>query len=87
MAYEGIRIDSDNVIATAFKPAYDGRGYILRLYEAAGRDTQVKIELPLLGGRVVTALAKANSILTLRVPDSPSEPAEECDLCERPLSR
>jgi alpha-mannosidase len=35
-----------NIILTTFKKAEDSNGLILRFYEWAGKDTQVKIYLP-----------------------------------------
>jgi alpha-mannosidase len=38
------KIDSPDVFLTAFKPADDGKGYILRLFAGAGRDVDVLLE-------------------------------------------
>jgi alpha-mannosidase len=35
------KIDSKDVFLTAFKPADDGKGYVLRLFAGAGRDVDV----------------------------------------------
>jgi len=40
-------VSPDNVMITAFKRAEDGDGYIVRLYEAAGKITQARLEFPL----------------------------------------
>ena len=37
------RVEPDNVALTAFKPADDSKGIIVRLRETAGRDTNVMI--------------------------------------------
>ncbi len=38
--------DSDQIQITAFKPAYDGNGFILRAFERAGKEVQTKLNLP-----------------------------------------
>ena len=38
--------DSAQVQITAFKPAYDGNGFILRAFERAGREASAKLQLP-----------------------------------------
>ena len=48
LCYEGVKIGG-NVIATAFKRAYDNDGYVLRLYEPAGKPSaNVLINIPML---------------------------------------
>ncbi len=42
-----LEVSAKNVILDALKPAEDGTGFILRVYEAEGRRTRVKINLPL----------------------------------------
>ncbi len=42
-----IEIDTPNVIDLTFKRAEDGDGYILRLFETEGRETDTKVSLPL----------------------------------------
>lgn len=39
-------VDVDEVVVAAFKPAYDGNGYILRLYERAGKPANANLRLP-----------------------------------------
>src|SRR5262249_8261874 len=41
-----MRIAADNVVLTAFKKAEDDHGLILRLYEWAGKESEVKLQLP-----------------------------------------
>lgn len=41
-----IRIDNPAVILSAFKKAEDKEGYILRIYESAGKENRALIELP-----------------------------------------
>ena len=38
-----ISLGDDDLILTAFKPAYGGNGYVLRFYEPYGRDTTAAI--------------------------------------------
>lgn len=40
-----LNIDALNIICSAFKLAEDGKGYILRLYETAGEDTQTELKI------------------------------------------
>jgi hypothetical protein len=37
------KLDSRNVIVTAFKPADDGQGYVVRLFAAGGKDVEVRL--------------------------------------------
>ena len=39
-------VDNDQIDITAFKPAYDGNGYILRMFERAGKAAETKLSLP-----------------------------------------
>lgn len=38
--------DNDRIRVTAFKPAYDGDGFILRAFERTGQSVQTKLHLP-----------------------------------------
>ena len=38
--------DADEIQITAFKPAYDGNGFILRAFERAGKEVQTKLTVP-----------------------------------------
>ena len=38
--------DSDQIQITAFKPAYDGNGFILRAFERAGKAVSTKLNVP-----------------------------------------
>lgn len=44
-----LSIGADNIAATAFKPAEDGNGYILRCHETAGKSANADISIPALG--------------------------------------
>jgi len=39
-------VDSEQVRISAFKPAYDGDGFVLRLFECGGKAAKVKLSLP-----------------------------------------
>lgn len=41
-----LNIDCENVIVTAFKPAEDGNGYILRCHETTGKEVITNIDIP-----------------------------------------
>ncbi len=40
------QFDNAQIQITAFKPAYDGNGFILRAFERAGREASAKLQLP-----------------------------------------
>ncbi len=40
------RFDHEQIQITAFKPAYDGNGFILRAFERAGKAVQTKLTIP-----------------------------------------
>jgi len=81
LQYAGIAVDSDNVVVTALKPAYDGGGVVLRAYESAGRETACTIELPALG-RTVAATIPAHAVRTWYLPNDPAAPARPVNLYE-----
>lgn len=56
--YKGINGDKDNVIVSAFKVSEDGKGYIIRVYETNGADTDVIISIPLLKHTFTAHLGK-----------------------------
>ena len=39
-------VDSEQVRISAFKPAYDGDGFVLRMFECAGKSAKVQLSLP-----------------------------------------
>ena len=49
LVYEGMKVDKDNVVVSAFKKAEDGNGYILRAYECDGKAVATKIDCKNLG--------------------------------------
>jgi alpha-mannosidase len=55
----GIEVEPANVIVSAMKPAEDGKGTVLRLYETAGRSSQVRLRA---GFRSFTAAHRASLV-------------------------
>ena len=49
LTYEGIYIDKENILLSAFKKAEDGNGFILRAYECDGKATSTKVDCKKLG--------------------------------------
>ncbi len=81
--HQGIRIDADNILLSCLKPAYNGDGIILRLWETCGRKTRAAVELCLLG-TAFTAELLPFEVKTYRL--RPGQPPEECMMTELPLS-
>jgi len=79
--YQGIELSDENVIVSALKPAMNGNGQILRLFEALGRDSKAEVKLPLLEQNISLDLS-ANSIRTLRINNGH---VQQCDLTEHPI--
>lgn len=75
--YSGFSVDQPNVILETVKQAEDGRGLILRLYEAWGARTRVRLTLPR------GATASLCTPLEQPLPDSASDP---CVLELRPFA-
>jgi alpha-mannosidase len=40
-------VDNERVQVTAFKPAYDGNGFILRMFERTGAEATAKLVMPI----------------------------------------
>ncbi|HEY5586529.1 MAG TPA: glycoside hydrolase family 38 C-terminal domain-containing protein, partial [Ruminiclostridium sp.] len=78
---EAISIYSDNIIASVFKRAEDGDGYILRCYETNGVETSTKIELPILKRKWETIFGKCE-IKTFWIPEDKDKNIEEKNLIE-----
>lgn len=68
LASEGsvLNIDCDNIVVTAFKPAEDGNGYILRCHEITGQDLTTTIEIPFLDLKTEVSFT-AQQIKTFRI--------------------
>ncbi|RAP75220.1 alpha-mannosidase [Paenibacillus montanisoli] len=79
--FEGVRVSAEHVIVTAFKPAEDGDGYILRCYETCGRAGDVRIEIPALD-RVWTVQIGKCEIKTFRIPADSDRDVFEVNLIE-----
>ena len=60
--FEGVSVSATNVSVSAIKEQEDGRGYILRLYELDGIDTDVTVRL---FDRETTVHVPHNGIKTL----------------------
>lgn len=78
---EGIKISKDNVIATVFKKAEDGDGYILRCYETDGVNSDVEIEIPALKRKWKATFGRCE-IKTFRIPENDEKEITECNLIE-----
>ncbi len=52
-AFAGISIDAANVVLSSLKPAEDGRGVIVRVYEAMGRKTSFSLKVKNADCRIV----------------------------------
>ncbi|MEU5363966.1 glycoside hydrolase family 38 C-terminal domain-containing protein [Streptomyces sp. NPDC005925] len=73
-----------SVLVTVVKGDEDGSGdYVVRAYESQGVPAEARIELPMLGGRVIEAAFGPQEIKTFRVPLDPQAPVTETDLLER----
>ena len=82
-AHSGFSVSEENIIVSCLKPAYDGDGFILRMYEAYGRDTEAVIRLPL-SGQELTVHFSPFEVRTFRLdPDGSREPVE-CTMTEFP---
>ena len=64
-----VKASPENVLAEVLKPAEDGNGIIVRVYEAFGRDTDAVLELPP-AGLVHKFSIGHNQIKTFRIVDS-----------------
>lgn len=79
--YSGIAIDNPGVQLAAFKRAEDGRGYIIRLVEAAGHMQKAHVSVPLTGREMDVTLAPYK-IGTWYLPDATECGAEQIALTE-----
>lgn len=75
------RVSPAPLAVTAFKRAEAGNGYILRLQEICGRDTQKEVDLAPLSRRFSVQCA-ARSVVTYHIPDDPELPVRQCDFLE-----
>jgi alpha-mannosidase len=79
--FTGVGISAGNIIATAFKPAEDCSGYILRCYETDGEAACAEFSIPVLG-RHFNAEFGRNEIKTFRISIDTAIPVAECSLLE-----
>ena len=49
LMYEGMHVDKENIVVSAFKKAEDGNGFVLRAYECDGRAVTAKIDCKSIG--------------------------------------
>ena len=61
----GAVLDGEGVQLTALRPAEDGRGMILRLFDSTGKGAKASVELPLYGAAATVEL-QPFEIRTLR---------------------
>lgn len=54
LAYEGMSVDKENIVVSAFKKSEDGSGYIVRAYECDGQSTAARLDCKKLGAYDVT---------------------------------
>ncbi len=79
--FEGLHIESDAIVVSAFKLAEDGDAYILRCYETRGTEVYTMIRIPLLN-RTWEGHFDPCEIKTLRIPIDPGKTIGENDLLE-----
>lgn len=77
----GVDVSAENIIVSAFKKAEDGRGYILRCYETAGRSTEAGIALPFMGKKWSSRFGGCE-IKTFRILPGPGGAVAEDNLIE-----
>ena len=61
---------------SAMRPAQDGKGFIVRLFECTGKDRRARLSFPISGASAEVSL-KPFEILTLRLNPSTGEIAED----------
>ena len=67
LTYEGIAVNQNNIVVSAFKRAEDGNGYVLRAYECAGESVLCKIDCKTLGAYEVAF--SPYEVKTMRIQD------------------
>ncbi|MNI21879.1 alpha-mannosidase [compost metagenome] len=78
---EGIEISSTSIVATAFKRAEEGKGWIIRCYETLGQQTQSMFKLQALQREWSSTFGKCE-IKTFFIPDDSSLAVEEVNFVE-----
>ncbi|NHN34224.1 alpha-mannosidase [Paenibacillus agricola] len=79
--FQGIEVSAESVVATAFKRAEDGDGWIVRCYETLGQETEVAIKLPVLKREWKATFGKCE-IKTFWIPDDSSLDIAEVNFIE-----
>ena len=72
----GVQLYGDGVMMSAMRPAQDGKGFIVRLFECTGKDRRARLSFPISGASAEVSL-KPFEILTLRLNPSTGEIAED----------
>jgi alpha-mannosidase len=78
---QGIRISCENVIATVFKKSEDKEGFIIRLYETSGLETEAEIDILILKRKWKTNFGRCE-IKTFFIPEDITKNIIETDLIE-----
>jgi alpha-mannosidase len=76
-----LQMNAENVIVSALKKAEEGDGWIVRLYETAGRETRTTFQLPFLRRKIET-IFNPYEIKTFFMPTDPEKPVREVNLLE-----
>ena len=74
--YEGLSVEPSNVSVGALKRAEDGGGWILRLNETVGAETDASVNAPMLGRELKLHLAPLE-IQSIFIPDDAGAPVRE----------
>lgn len=76
-----LQIGAENVVVTAFKKAEKQDGYVLRMYEAEGKDTDCSVEIPVMNRSFIVPLSPY-SIKTIFIPNRKEASHQEMNLLE-----
>ena len=74
--YEGLSVDAQNVSVGALKRAEDDNGWILRLHETIGAETEAVVRAPMFGRELKVRLTPLD-IKSIFIPDDDSAPVSE----------
>jgi alpha-mannosidase len=81
LAASFLAADPENIIVSAFKPAEDGDGLVLRAWETTRVATQATIQVPVCG-RTIRADFRPGEVKTFRIPRDPGSPVVETNFLE-----
>ncbi|OPZ66240.1 MAG: hypothetical protein BWY83_02935 [bacterium ADurb.Bin478] len=81
-----VEIDAANVAVVAIKPAEEGEGFILRCLELFGKETSVRLRLPMIGREMVAHFTSCE-IKTFFIPLQASRAITEVTLLEEPTAQ